>query len=64
MTTYTKAPSVSSAAIQDALADYANRVAKRLLDAPRYTSIGREKYVYVGDVQQVLDEELHSGGAE
>lgn len=57
----TSAPRVSSDAIREALEDYKNRVINRLAGAPRFQSLGREKYVYVGDVDQALDLELYGG---
>ena len=54
---------VSNNAIREALEDYKNRVLHRLSAAPRFQSIGRQKYVYVGDIDQALDVELN-GGAE
>lgn len=50
---------------QEAVIDFADRVLHRLEKAPRYQSLGRNKYVYVGDVKQAIDEELHlDRGAE
>ena len=50
---------VSNDQVREALSDFANRVTKRLESAPRFQSVGRNKYVYVGDVAQALDEELY-----
>lgn len=47
--------------IRLALSDFANRVLKRMEHAPRFQSLGRRQYIYVGDVAQVLDEELGGG---
>lgn len=47
----------------EAVRDFADRVLHRLNGKPRYQSIGREKYVYLGDVAQIMDEELGKGGA-
>ena len=44
---------------QEAVRSFANRVLARLSGAPRYQSIGRNKYVFVGDVQQAMDEEMY-----
>ena len=52
---------VSNDAIREALEDYRNRVLHRLSAAPRFQSIGRQKYVFVGDVDQALDVELYGG---
>jgi len=49
---------------QDSVIDFRDRVLHRLEGKPRYQSIGREKYVYVGDVAQIMDEELNKGGEE
>ena len=48
---------------KELLSDFAQRVLHRLEAAPRFQSIGRNKYVYVGDVKQAIDREMY-GGAE
>ena len=44
---------------EEAVRNFADRVLHRLEGKPRYQSIGRNKYVYVGDVRQVMEEELN-----
>lgn len=50
--------------IRDAQRDLAQRVLARLEKAPRFQSIGRNKYVFLGDVEQVMQEELYRDGGE
>lgn len=40
--------------------EYGRRVLRRLEGKPRYQSIGRLKYVYVGDIEEALAKELNS----
>lgn len=49
---------------QEAVGAFAQRVLHRLNDKPRFQSIGRKKYVYVEDVAQAMEQELHSEGGD